>query len=122
MGDHKEGGGNHGVVNSLSITRSCDRSRGLSRFSLFRSSDRMFSAYQRQQDAASPDDSLSLQASMKLGSSRHRELSVIDGRRAQNCTILLSKLKLTNAEVRESEGERRQTVYVEQSGGQRALG
>ena len=59
----------------------------------------MFSAYQRQQDAASPDDGLSLQTSIKLAASRSRELSVIDGRRAQNCTILLSKLKLTNAEV-----------------------
>ena len=27
------------------------------------------------------------------------ELSVIDGRRAQNCTILLSKMKMTNEEL-----------------------
>ncbi|CAG2221784.1 DAAM [Mytilus edulis] len=31
--------------------------------------------------------------------SKHKELALIDGRRAQNCTILLSKLKLTNEEV-----------------------
>ncbi|CAN7941935.1 unnamed protein product, partial [Ixodes hexagonus] len=32
-------------------------------------------------------------------SPRVRELSLIDGRRAQNCTILLSKLRLTNEEI-----------------------
>uniref|UniRef100_A0A672YTB9 Disheveled-associated activator of morphogenesis 1-like n=1 Tax=Sphaeramia orbicularis TaxID=375764 RepID=A0A672YTB9_9TELE len=50
-----------------------------------------FSAYQRPQK--DPEDDQSLVKKVK-------ELSVIDGRRAQNCNILLSRLKLTNEEIR----------------------
>ncbi|XP_028422370.1 disheveled-associated activator of morphogenesis 1 [Perca flavescens] len=52
---------------------------------------RTFSAYQKPQKDAGDDLALAKKV---------KELSVIDGRRAQNCNILLSRLKLTNEEIR----------------------
>ncbi|XP_058423013.1 disheveled-associated activator of morphogenesis 1 isoform X1 [Diceros bicornis minor] len=58
--------------------------------------ERTFSAYQRQQkEADAIDDTLSSKLKVK-------ELSVIDGRRAQNCNILLSRLKLSNDEIKQA--------------------
>uniref|UniRef100_A0A8C7TKJ8 Dishevelled associated activator of morphogenesis 1a n=1 Tax=Oncorhynchus mykiss TaxID=8022 RepID=A0A8C7TKJ8_ONCMY len=58
--------------------------------------EKTFSAYQRQQSVIgkkeSEDDTVT--------SKKVKELSVIDGRRAQNCNILLSRLKLTNEEIK----------------------
>uniref|UniRef100_A0A8C2L098 Dishevelled associated activator of morphogenesis 1b n=1 Tax=Cyprinus carpio TaxID=7962 RepID=A0A8C2L098_CYPCA len=61
--------------------------------------EKTFSAYQRQQYIRmisevkeAEDDALS--------SKKVKELSVIDGRRAQNCNILLSRLKLSNEEIK----------------------
>ncbi|XP_062253668.1 disheveled-associated activator of morphogenesis 1 isoform X1 [Platichthys flesus] len=53
---------------------------------------RTFSAYQRPQQKDAEDD--------RTIAKKVKELSVIDGRRAQNCIILLSRLKLTNEEIR----------------------
>ncbi|XP_026212595.1 disheveled-associated activator of morphogenesis 1-like [Anabas testudineus] len=50
---------------------------------------RTFSAYQKPQKYTDDDQTLK----------KVKELSVIDGRRAQNCNILLSRLKLTNEEI-----------------------
>ncbi|KAJ0062979.1 hypothetical protein NL108_010283, partial [Boleophthalmus pectinirostris] len=61
-----------------------------------------FSAYQRPQ-VHSPTHNNSIQYKhilvRPIPVKKVKELSVIDGRRAQNCNILLSRLKLTNEEI-----------------------
>ncbi|RVE66366.1 hypothetical protein OJAV_G00106700 [Oryzias javanicus] len=66
--------------------------------------EKMFSAYQRQQDLLTNQsfkqkDTGSLD-DIYMSTRKNKELSVIDGRRAQNCIILLSKLKMTNEEIK----------------------
>uniref|UniRef100_A0A668ATZ6 Dishevelled associated activator of morphogenesis 1b n=1 Tax=Myripristis murdjan TaxID=586833 RepID=A0A668ATZ6_9TELE len=78
--------------------------------------EKTFSAYQRQQVpvpvAAICNEAPSNVREAKLGNKKEKgklfhtnskkvkELSVIDGRRAQNCNILLSRLKLSNEEMK----------------------
>ncbi|XP_041351931.1 disheveled-associated activator of morphogenesis 2-like [Gigantopelta aegis] len=52
--------------------------------------EQTFSAYQRRESPE--DDHMNFKP-------KNKELTVIDGRRAQNCNILLSKLKMTNEEL-----------------------
>ncbi|XP_037915647.1 disheveled-associated activator of morphogenesis 1 isoform X2 [Hermetia illucens] len=57
--------------------------------------DKLFSAYQK--NGVSNDGSI--EDLRMMGKPRAKILSVIDGRRAQNCTILLSKLKMSDEEI-----------------------
>ncbi|XP_023932602.1 disheveled-associated activator of morphogenesis 2-like [Lingula anatina] len=60
--------------------------------------DKTFSAYQHQQNGGEENGEI---MSTMNRQNKSKELSVIDGRRAQNCTILLSRIKMTNSEVRD---------------------
>lgn len=63
--------------------------------------EKTFSAYQRQQDFFMVNNSKQKETEDDvLTSKKVKELSVIDGRRAQNCNILLSRLKLSNEEIK----------------------
>lgn len=79
--------------------------------------ERTFSAYQKPCEDGDEDQ----QSLSNFSKPKTTVLTLIDGRRAQNCTILLSKLKLTNAEIARAvmsvdEGEDLPKDMVEQVG------
>lgn len=67
-----------------------DRLHGILNHALF---DQHFSAYQHKDNGKGS-------ATPEADTARAKELSLLDARRGQNCTILLSRLKLSNREVR----------------------
>jgi len=79
--------------------------------------DSKFSAYQRQQDSNAiihaSIKKYGSQEDISSGSRKIKELTVIDGRRAQNCTILLSKLKMTNSEMKNALLDCDQSEYLQ---------
>lgn len=61
--------------------------------------EQTFSVYQPREDNAAAIEQRASRTSQIFD--RPKELSVIEGRRAQNCTIMLSKIKMSNRQIRE---------------------
>ena len=61
--------------------------------------EQTFSAFQKNEQNISPNATLRRRSHL---ADKARELSVIDSRRAQNCNIVLARLKMSNAEIRKA--------------------